>query len=227
MSGWIKLYRCLTEWEWYQDTPTKCLFFHCLAKANYEDKTWKGVLVERGSFVTSLEKLSIELGLSIKQIRRAISNLIKTGEITKKGTAFTHITVCNYNKFQGSNDLQGTEKTEKGQRKDTEMATTKEVKKERSKEIKRGSQFTKPTLEELSIYFQEKNSTHSCAEKMFDYFESNGWKVGGRAAMKDWKAASRGWIKREKNYGPKNKVPNRQSLPERQEGEPSKYAGEL
>jgi uncharacterized protein YdaU (DUF1376 family) len=35
-------------------------------------------------------------------------------------------------------------------------------------------------------------------EPFFDYFSSNGWKVGGKAAMKDWKAAFRNWCRNAK-----------------------------
>jgi hypothetical protein len=28
-------------------------------------------------------------------------------------------------------------------------------------------------------------------ESAFDYYESNGWKVGGRASVKDWRACAR------------------------------------
>ena len=51
-----------------------------------------------------------------------------------------------------------------------------------------------PPLEHIKIYFDEKNFPAVEAEKFFNYFESNGWLVGGRAKMKDWKAAARNWI---------------------------------
>lgn len=37
----------------------------------------------------------------------------------------------------------------------------------------------------------------------FDYYESNGWKVG-RNTMKDWRAAARGWSKRQSNFNKAN-----------------------
>ena len=52
----------------------------------------------------------------------------------------------------------------------------------------------KPTLEETQIYFLEKNFTEIEAQRFFNYFESNGWLVGGRTKMKDWKAAARNWM---------------------------------
>lgn len=51
-----------------------------------------------------------------------------------------------------------------------------------------------PPLEHVKIYFDEKSFPPVEAEKFFNYFESNGWLVGGRAKMKDWKAAARNWM---------------------------------
>ena len=51
-----------------------------------------------------------------------------------------------------------------------------------------------PTLEKITIYFSEKNFPATEAEKFFNYFESNGWLVGGRSPMKNWKAAANNWV---------------------------------
>lgn len=37
-------------------------------------------------------------------------------------------------------------------------------------------------------------------EKFYDYYESNGWRVG-RNKMKDWEAAARNWIRKSSNNG--------------------------
>ena len=59
--------------------------------------------------------------------------------------------------------------------------------------------FQKPTLEEVTAYCAERQRTKGDQkrkpvdpERFFDYYESNGWKVG-KNAMKDWKAAVRNW----------------------------------
>ena len=54
--------------------------------------------------------------------------------------------------------------------------------------------FKPPTLEEVKAYAAEKNFDLD-AESFIDHYMSNGWKVGGRAAMKDWKAAVRNWMR--------------------------------
>ena len=55
--------------------------------------------------------------------------------------------------------------------------------------------FEKPTLSEIKQYcIERKNNVN--AEHFFDYYESNGWKVG-KNSMKDWKAAVRTWERSE------------------------------
>ena len=56
--------------------------------------------------------------------------------------------------------------------------------------------FQKPTLDEINIYMTEKGcAEYSEAEQFFDHYQSNGWRVGGKSQMKDWKAAIRKWLK--------------------------------
>lgn len=52
--------------------------------------------------------------------------------------------------------------------------------------------FIPPTLEEVKAYCQERNNLVD-PEKFIDYYSSNGWKVGGRSKMVDWKACVRTW----------------------------------
>ena len=58
----------------------------------------------------------------------------------------------------------------------------------------------KPTLEEIKSYCREKGYNIN-AEGFYSYYESNGWKIGGRTAMKNWKAAVQSWAAREKKGG--------------------------
>lgn len=101
-DGWIKIYPYrLLEWEWYDDANMFRLFMHLLLKANYKDKQWHGITIKRGQLVTSLVNLSIETGLSIRNIRTCLEKLTSTGEIDKQVTRkFTLITVCKYCKYQ-------------------------------------------------------------------------------------------------------------------------------
>lgn len=51
--------------------------------------------------------------------------------------------------------------------------------------------FTKPTLEEVKAYCEERKNNVD-PQQFYDYYESNGWKVG-RVSMKDFKACIRRW----------------------------------
>lgn len=67
------------------------------------------------------------------------------------------------------------------------LAPTKETIKKYTKE----RAFQKPHLEEVRAYIQEIGAAVD-PERWFDYYESNGWRVG-RNPMKSWKAAVRTW----------------------------------
>jgi len=101
MEGWIKIYRKMLDWEWYKDGNTKDLFLHLLLTANREDKTWRGVKVERGQSLTSRATLASETGMSEGQVKRSLAKLIATNNLTIKATnKYTIITVCNFESYQ-------------------------------------------------------------------------------------------------------------------------------
>jgi phage replication O-like protein O len=56
--------------------------------------------------------------------------------------------------------------------------------------------FTKPEITEIELYMKDKEE----AVKFYDHFQSNGWLVGGRAKMKDWKAACRNWMRNKAKF---------------------------
>ena len=63
--------------------------------------------------------------------------------------------------------------------------------------------FTPPSQEEVKIFFSENNSNNQESQKYYNHFQSNGWLVGGKTPMKDWKAAARNWILRAQTYAEK------------------------
>lgn len=102
MSGdYIKLSRSILDWEWWSDMNTYRVFTYMLLKANWKDTNYKGTTVPRGSFVSSLSKLSEETKLTENEVRTAIKHLRSTGEITSTSQGKTTIfTVNNYNAYQ-------------------------------------------------------------------------------------------------------------------------------
>ena len=77
------------------------------------------------------------------------------------------------------------------------------------KDKAKAKRFVKPTLDEVANYIQERKSFKIVdAARFYDYYSSNGWKVG-KNPMKDWKAAVRTW---EKNTTAPQKGKVQQSL---------------
>lgn len=110
LNGYIKLFRKLIRWGWYQDSVVKDLFLHCLICASYKDFEWMGMELKAGQFITGRKKLAEELGFSEQQIRTAISKLESTGEISVFSTnKYSIITVTNWENYQGDSNEQPTE----------------------------------------------------------------------------------------------------------------------
>lgn len=147
-GGFIKLFRQILDWEWYDDLPTCRLFIHLLLKANYAERNWHGQTIERGSCITSYATLASETGLSQEQIKRALKNLTKTREIKRIATnKNTVICVVKYADFQGfgfeyneqttsKEQAENKQKTNEQQTNNKQTTTTKEIKNKRNKESK-------------------------------------------------------------------------------------------
>lgn len=73
-----------------------------------------------------------------------------------------------------------------------EIKIEKEIDSSASTTTKR-KRFEKPTLSEIKEYCIERNNNVD-AQHFYDYYESNGWKVG-KNSMKNWQAAVRTWEK--------------------------------
>ena len=107
-STWIKIDRNIQDWRWYQDGPTFRLWIHLLLNANVEDKEWCGITVHRGELATSVKHLSEQTGLTIKQVRRALDNLVASGEVGKvRASRFTLVQCVSYDVYQQAGKTKG------------------------------------------------------------------------------------------------------------------------
>ena len=101
-NGWVKFHRNVQNWEWYKTNNALQLFFHLVIEANHKEKKWMGQIIERGSFITSFQKLSEQTGISVRSIRTLLNKFTKSKEIdvitTNKNTK---IVIKNYDKYQG------------------------------------------------------------------------------------------------------------------------------
>lgn len=72
------------------------------------------------------------------------------------------------------------------------------------KDKAKAKRFAKPIIDDIIDYCSERNNMVD-PQKFFDYYSSNGWKVG-KNPMKDWKAAVRTWEKNTTTTQTKSKV---------------------
>ena len=193
-QGYIKLYRKFKDWEWYTNINVKVLFLHCLIRANHKSVKYQGIQIDRGEFMTSIRTLSIETGLSERQVRTALDKLILTSELTSKSNnKYRIIKVLKYNDYQENDKQDNKQLTNKRQTFDKPLTTNKNDKKEKN-DNKSNKKMVRPTIEDVKSHCLEKGYNID-AEHFINFYESNGWKVG-KNPMKSWKASLTTWSKR-------------------------------
>lgn len=100
-DGWIKLYRKITEWEWYTVPSMAHLFIHLLLTANHQDKKWRGTIIKQGQVVTSTRRLAEQTGLSCKTVGIILQKLEASKEIARERIGNdTFVTILNYARYQ-------------------------------------------------------------------------------------------------------------------------------
>lgn len=193
-GGFISINRKILEWEWYSDNNTKCLFIHCLLKANFKAKEWKGYDVGRGEFITSYATLANELNLTVMQIRTAFGKLINTNEILTKPTSkYTIVTVVKYNDYQTQGQPKNKRITKKQQTNNTQVTTTNNVDNEKKeiKEIFRSFDhlsITKEDVEKLNKEYEMRVIT-----SVLDNIEN----FGSNKKYKNLYLTAKNWLKKE------------------------------
>lgn len=137
---YIKLYKKMLRWEWYDDINTFRLFLHCLLRANWESGSWHGIHYEPGQFITSLQTLANETHLTVKQVRTALDHLKETNEVADlRQSNYRIITVVKWNEYQCKGKPNGKLGADQGQTEGKPRATDKEYKE--YKEYKEGEEI--------------------------------------------------------------------------------------
>lgn len=123
----------------------------------------------------------VELGVTRQQYRTAIDKLRLLGLIDAKATnKGTIISLANSDVYGIIEEVQPT--------KSHQAAIKKPAKK----------RFVPPTKIEVSEYMRGKGGNKRDAQAFWNYYGSNGWKVGSNK-MANWKLAASGWLDRNNN----------------------------
>ena len=119
--GYIKVFRKLKDWCWYDDHNTKILFLHLLLSANHSVKNWHGIQVNPGQLITGRKELAAETGLTEQQIRTSMERLKSTSEITSETTnKYSIVTICNWRSYQG----EGIQNNQQDNQQDNQQSTS-------------------------------------------------------------------------------------------------------
>ena len=154
--GYIKLYRSITSWEWFNNPNTLKVWLYLLTNANWKDGRFEGEDVPAGSLIIGRKSLSKELHLSERSIRTALNHLKSTNEVTIKSTKkFSLVTIVKWANYQGEveesdqenvqeSDQQVTNKRPTNDQQVTTIEEGKNVRKEeRNKSINQNEQLNK------------------------------------------------------------------------------------
>ena len=232
-EGWIKLHRKFYSGSIANQPPHyREVFIYLLTKANHKDNICSGTLIKRGQLFTSFSDISEKLHWFIgarkehykkHHTEKAMNWLRKEGMVeTSKTTRGIIVTICNYDTYQDEKNTtetakESTKATPKSHRRDTINKNEKNDKNDNKNitpplfppegEIIKSKRknFKPPTQEDLKSFFTKNGSSHETAESFFNYYEANGWHIG-RTKMKNWQAAARNWIKRNRTINQPKKT---------------------
>lgn len=186
MEWFVQLHKKICDWEWYTDIPTCKLFFHILLKCNYKEAKWKWKVIKPWEFITSLEHLSLETGLTRQQVRTAINKLKSTWEITHYST--NEYTTLALNNWESYNTRDNIPITNEQQTNNKRITTTNKNNKEykENKEYNTEIVVSQPNEYQLSISYLkniENEQIPDYAEEYRDewikfcYYWSEKWKT--------------------------------------------------
>lgn len=122
VNGWVSVSRKMVEHPLFEgDAQRIGVWVWMLMTAAWKDTRQKAngktVEVKRGQLLTSYRQMSRATGASVKTLRTLVRELSDEGAVgTDKGTGRLLITICNYEKYQDSEDGKGTRGAQQGHR---------------------------------------------------------------------------------------------------------------
>lgn len=189
------------------------LYSNILLKLYLRSLKNDGKLVVNDRIPYNAEMLASVTGHQIGTVKQALSIFKELGliDVLENGAIY----MLDIQNFIGRGSSEADRKREYRQRIETDRTNVRqisdktppeielEIEKEIEKEIDSSAKstttkrkrFEKPSISDIQQYCIERNNNVN-AEQFFDYYESNGWKVG-KNSMKDWKAAVRTWERSE------------------------------
>lgn len=196
-NGFIYLHRkIISSWIWKNPEYFQW-FVHILFRANFQNNK---VLIgselydiKRGQFITSIQKLTLELNNCTTQKIRTFLRLLEKDKIINIQTTskLTIITVCKYDSYQALQQTSNKPTTNQQQTNNKPITTENKENKENKEEIKKKNI---PTYEIFKTHAKEKCKVvnlvynESKLRLKYDAWIENEWKDGNDRIIKNWKS---------------------------------------
>lgn len=211
MSGWLALWRKFEGNELWQEPRVYSraeAWLYILMKANWEDTVkMDGTVIERGSFETTIRRLSADWRWSKSRVERFLRELQFGTQIgTAAGHASTVIRVTNYEQYQS---VAGRGRTPAGRSRLKNRDTNEDTYKQENKNIPPSPSGSPPSefLDEPKVYAPKISLTKREIKSLVDEFGRDSVKyyipvcsdylVGNGKTKKSSVAFLRNWIRKE------------------------------
>ncbi len=208
-NGWIKLFRSLWDNPVVTvdaDHVAVWIWLLCNATHKPHDTIFAGkrITLQPGQLITGRRKVARETKVDESKVYRILKRFKSEQQIEQRtDRQCSLISILNWDKYQQSEQRNeqrvNNDCTTSEQRVNTkqECKNDKNGKNERS--VYGTRTFKKPSLDDLEAYAAERTALGHVqidVHRFYDYYNSNGWRVG-KNPMKDWKAAYRTWERKE------------------------------
>ena len=176
-------------------TYHKCLKnLHALGYLRYEPSynPYKGSMVYMFNFSENLKPKKKSNTKQVKD-KQQTSNSPTTGQAEVSY-------INNTNSINSINKLKEGEQSQNVRLENKEKVSKQKKLRQKNKSevchLEQGQEISNkiPKIEEVIQYFMEQNFPEIEANKFYNYFSSNGWLIGGKTPMKNWKAAAKNWM---------------------------------
>lgn len=201
-EGWIKIKRSLSDKGWAKKPEYVALWVHLLLMANHakSEYFWNGKVIDlqAGQLITGRKALATISGISESNVERILKVFENEQQIEQQKTSTSRlISIVNWDKHQNVGQRSG-QRTDNGRTTDGQRVDTKEEEREEEElnnDKNKSGKFKPPTPDQVRDYFFEIGVSGDEFEKFHDHYTANGWKIGGKTKMRDWKASCRNWKK--------------------------------
>lgn len=210
VNGYIKMYRTVL------DNPVVCkdsevfaVWCYLLLKATHDEYDVvfgsDRITLKKGQLITSRKSIASHFKINESKVERTLI-LLKNEQMIEQQSSSKNrlISILKWEDYQSSEQVNEQQVNNKWTTSEQQVNTNKNVKNIKNVKNVKNNTFIKPSIDDIRAYIDDEALLVD-PNKFYDYYESNGWKIGGKALMKDWQATLRNWDRNNDKPKPKEK----------------------